>query len=222
MWPDAQFPEDPYPGSVPPTSFVHSDGAAWALRAEPDGWSVGATPLDRWLDEHGAPPVAGRFPVLSYGSNRCPSKITWLRRTLGLGPEPVVVLRVLTRDVAAVWAAGLRARDGQCPAVLASAPGVVEQHAVWLATAAQREVLDRCEGRGARYRLARLRTGSVRTEQGLPIERPLVYLGLARERRPLLVEGRPARCVEVSQAAALALVGRPAEEDGLDADPVGC
>ena len=51
-----------------------------------------------------------------------------------------------THGVAAVWAAGFRLRDGQRPPVLAAAPGVVEQHSVWLATPGQVDVLDHCEG----------------------------------------------------------------------------
>ena len=70
----------------------------------------------------------------------------------------MVVLRARTTGVAAVWAAGLRYRDGQRPAVLVAAPGVREEHAVWLATPEQIAVLDRCEGRDDRFRLARLRT----------------------------------------------------------------
>ena len=171
--------------------------------------------------------------MLAYGSNRCPSKITWLRRTLGLGADPVVVLRARTTGVTAVWAAGLRARDGARPAVLAAAPGVVEDHAVWLATPDQIAVLDRCEGRDERFRLARLRTGSVVVDGAasarrsrapgtteVPVERPWVYLGHAEIRRPLLVDGAPVRCAEVSQEVAMTLVGEPAESDGLDADPV--
>lgn len=211
MWLDAEFPADPYPGLVPPTSFVHVDGGAWPI----DGMD-----LDGWLEERGAPPVAERSPLLSYGSNRCPSKITWLRAALGLGPDPVIVLRVRTSDVAAVWAAGLRVRDGQRPAVLAHAPGVVEEHVVWLATASQLAVLDRCEGRGERYRLAHLRSGSVHTEDGRPIASPLVYLGLSAQRRPLLVGGRPVRCADVPQHLARTLLGATADGDGLAADTV--
>ena len=71
-----------------------------------DDGAVDGLPLDAWLRGRGAPPLAGRLPVLAYGSNRCPSKITWLRRALGLGADPVVVLRARTAGVAAVWAAG--------------------------------------------------------------------------------------------------------------------
>src|ERR1700754_159286 len=137
-WPDTDFPADPYPGAVPPSSFVHLDEVSYPVRPDPRaGWlvtSTGEAPLDTWLAGHGCAPAAERVPVLAYGSNRCPSKITWLRRELGLGPDPVVVLRARTHDVAAVWAAGLRHRDGQRPAVLAASPGTVEDHAVWLAT----------------------------------------------------------------------------------------
>ena len=153
-----------------------------------------------------------RIPLLAYGSNRCPSKITWLRRELGLGPDPVVALRVRTTGVAAVWATGLRYRDGQRPAVLAAAPGVREEHALWLATPEQIAVLDRCEGRDDRFRLARLRTTgpvSVRAEDGAVITDPWCYLGHGAIRRPLLVAGHLVRCAELGQAAARALDGEP-------------
>ena len=248
VWTDTEHPADPYPGAVPAVSYVHVDGVARAI----DGGAVDGLPLDAWLRGRGAAPLAGRLPVLAYGSNRCPSKITWLRRALGLGPDPVVVLRARTTGVVAVWAAGLRARDGVRPAVLAAAPGVVEEHAVWLATPDQIAVLDRCEGRDQRFRLARLRTGSVvvdgrvfdhasiagdvpaRTAPAgasagstrltvavdVPVERPWVYLGHAEIRRPLLVDGAPVRCADVSQDVAGTLSGETAVGDGLAADPV--
>lgn len=236
---DAEFPADPYPGAVPAWSFVHVDGTAHRLDPEP--WRVGPVELDRWLTARGAPPAAARVPVLAYGSNRCPSKITWLRRELGLGADPVVALRARTTGVTAVWAAGLRHRDGRRPAVLAAAPGVEEQHVLWLATPEQIAVLDRCEGRDDRFRLARLRTDrdelapvatvparrrrttrgvAVRTEDGAAIEDPWCYLGHGAVRRPLLVHGRPVRCAEVAQAPARDLDGEAAPGDGLDAETV--
>jgi gamma-glutamylcyclotransferase (GGCT)/AIG2-like uncharacterized protein YtfP len=130
-----------------------------------------------------------------------------------------VALRVRTRDVAAVWASGLRRRDGQRPAVLAAAPGVVEEHVVWLATAEQLAVLDRCEGRDDRFRLARLRTGEVHTADGVRIVEPWCYVGHGAIRRPLLVNGAPVRCADLPQEAALGLTGEPGD-DGLDAPTV--
>ncbi|WP_232661822.1 gamma-glutamylcyclotransferase family protein [Pseudonocardia sp. TRM90224] len=220
QWPDSDFPEDPYPGAAPPSSFVHVDGVSHATIPGSHGWTVDGTDLDEWLATRGAPPSAGRVPVLSYGSNKCPSKITWLRAALGLGADPVVVLRAATTDVAAVWAAGLRYRDGQRPAVLAASPGAAEQHAVWLATPAQVEVLDRCEGRGDRFRLARLRSGTVRVEDGTLVEAPWCYLGHGKIRKPLLVDGQLVRCADVPQLRALALQGEPAPDDGLSATTV--
>jgi len=227
VWPDVDHPAEPYPGAVPPVSYVHADGIARGIA----GGAVDGLPLDAWLRAQGAAPLAGRLPVLAYGSNRSPSKITWLRRELGLGADPVVVLRARTAGIAAVWAAGLRARDGARPAVLAAAPGVVEDHAVWLATPDQIAVLDRCEGRDDRFRLARLRTGSVAVDGAalaahgardteVRVARPWVYLGHSEIRRPLLVDGAPVRCADVPQEVAMTLVGEPAESDGLDADPV--
>jgi gamma-glutamylcyclotransferase (GGCT)/AIG2-like uncharacterized protein YtfP len=207
-WLDADFPADPYPGAVPPGSYAHLDGVAHAVRPGRE--------LDAWLTARGAPPAEARIPVLAYGSNRCPSKITWLRQELGLGPDPVVVLRATTTGVAAVWAAGLRLRDGRRPVVLVAAPGVTEEHAIWLATPDQVAVLDRCEGRDDRHRLARLHTGEIRTEGGALIAAPWVYLGLSATRMPLLVGGRPVRCSELPPAAA----GEPGTGDGLDAGTV--
>jgi len=163
-YPDADFPADPYPGAVPPFSFVHLDEQSHPLTFDVC-WRTAGAELDLWLAGHGAPPLAARIPLLSYGSNRNPSKITWLRRALGLA-GPVVVLRARTQGLAAVWASGFRARDGQRTSVLGAAPGASEQHAVWMATPDQVAVLDRCEGRGDRYRLARLGAGAVHTDDG--------------------------------------------------------
>ncbi|MBW0136734.1 gamma-glutamylcyclotransferase family protein [Pseudonocardia abyssalis] len=215
--PDSDFPDTPYPGAVPPTSFAHVDGMSHALTPGP--WRIGDVPLDDWLAARGAAPAAERVPVLAYGSNRCPGKISWLRAELGLGDDPVVVLRARTTGVAAVWAAGHRARDGQRPATLAAAPGIEEEHAVWLATPEQVAVLDRCEGRDERFRLARLRTGTVLTEDGARIDGAWVYVGHSPARAPLHVDGRPVRCVVMPQAAARDLVGEPGA-DGLDAPTV--
>jgi gamma-glutamylcyclotransferase (GGCT)/AIG2-like uncharacterized protein YtfP len=89
-----------------------------------------------------------------------------------------------------------------------------------MATPEQVAVLDRCEGRGDRYRLARLGTGAVHTDDGLRIDAPWCYLGLSAIRRPLLVEGRPVRCADLGQAAALVLDGEPGPDDGLSATTV--
>lgn len=176
------------------------------------GWTVGGTDLDAWLADRGAAPVVGRVPVLAFGSNRCPGKLSWLREHLGLA-GPVVVLRARVEGLAAVWAAGLRARDGARPATLAVVPGAVETHAVWMATPDQVAVLDRCEGRGERYDLARLRVGRVVTEDGARLEGVWTYWAGAPVRAPLLVDGVPVLCAEVDQATARALEGEAAPLD---------
>jgi gamma-glutamylcyclotransferase (GGCT)/AIG2-like uncharacterized protein YtfP len=219
---DADFPADPYPGAVPDGSFVHQDRVGHRLHPDPTrlaGWRIGERDLDDWLAERGEPSMAGRIPVLAYGSNRCPAKITWLREQLGL-TGPVVVLAATVEDVAAVWTAGLRVRDGQRPAVLAAAPGARERHCVWLATLEQVAVLDRCEGRCERYRLARLRSGRVRTADGAVIDRPWCYLAQGDHRKPLLVHGAPVRCRHLGQREARELAGVPSASDGLAADTV--
>lgn len=205
----------PYPGRRPAGSFVHDDATGWGLEPHPAGWRVeDGTDLDDWLAARDAAPLADRVPVLCYGSNACPSKLTWLRGTLGL-PGPAVLLHARCTGLAAVWASGPRVVDDQRPATLTALPGTTEDHAVWLATREQVAVLDRCEGRGERYRLARVDTGEVRLADGTVVDGPLAYTAAAPRRQPLLVGGAPVRCADVPQAGAAALVGEPAGADGL-------
>lgn len=211
MFADAEFPAEPYPGARPDVSFLHSDGHGAELRP------AGRAPWT-WRTQDALVDLSQGIPVLSYGSNACPSKITWLRRELGL-TGPVTVLRVHCTGLSAVWASTLRVRDGQRPATLAAASGRVETHAVWLATPEQVRVLDVCEGRGERYRLVRLRTGEIRTEDGLLLPDVLTYVGASEIRLPLLVDGAPVPCAEVAQAEAIGLVGEPGP-DGLDATTI--
>ncbi|SDJ93945.1 hypothetical protein SAMN04487820_10365 [Actinopolyspora mzabensis] len=220
---ETDYPEHPYPGTRPDCSFVHLDGVGYPLLPDSttdSGWRVRTGTrtepcLDRWLAEHGAEPLRQRRPVLAYGSNACPEKIGWLRRNLSL-TGPAVVLRAECDGMAAVWSSGLRPRDGQRPAVLAAASGVTEQHTIWYATAEQRRVLDRCEGRGKRYRLVRLHdSASIALENGRSPERVLAYTAAARGMAPLLVNGSAVRCVDLEQQQALGLSGSPAVSDGL-------
>jgi gamma-glutamylcyclotransferase (GGCT)/AIG2-like uncharacterized protein YtfP len=224
-FPDEDYPALPYPGARPACSFVHDDATGWPLRhdnATLSGWRLTTgEDLDDWLARRDAAPLAQRVPVLCYGSNACPSKLTWLRGTLAL-PGPAVVLRARCTGLAAVWAAGLRVVDDQRPATLAAVPDARETHAVWLATPEQVRVLDRCEGRGTRYRLARVTTGEVRLDGDALLERPLAYVAAETDgatprlvRYPLLVDGEPVRCALVGQAGAAGLVGVAAPGDGL-------
>jgi hypothetical protein len=193
---------------------AESTRSSWRLADGPD--------LDQWLAERDAPPLAARIPVLAYGSNACPAKISWLRAVHGLD-GPAIVLRATCFGLAAVWAAGLRQRDGQRPATLVASAGAVETHAVWLATPDQIRALDRCEGRGLRYRLAKLDTGRVETEDGTAIDGVLAYLGQDETRAALLVAGQPVRCAEVAQAEAVSLTGSPSPDhligETIDGDP---
>ncbi|MFF0143999.1 gamma-glutamylcyclotransferase [Amycolatopsis sulphurea] len=197
LFTDTDYPADPYPGARPDHSYVHLDGAGHALDTAPPGWR-------------------SRTPVLAYGSNACPSKITWLRTELGL-TGPVVAVRVRCHGLSAVWASGLRARDGQRPATLAALPDVVEDHFVWFATEDQLAVLDVCEGRGSRYDLARLTHADIRTEDGTPLDGVLAYVAASPIRCPLLVDGHPVRVADVLQAEAALLTGHPAPGHGLSA-----
>lgn len=209
MTPDAEFPATPYPGTRPPYSYVHLDGHSHRLTPS---WYVEGRELDDWLADAKAPGLSERVPVLTYGSNANPSKITWLRENLGL-EGPVPVLRATCTDLAAVWAAGLRVVDTQRPVTLTHMAGNVETHAVWMADARQVRVLDVCEGRGNRYNLSRLEVGRVELEDGAVWDRVLAYTGAGEIRWPLLANGRPVRALDVSQADAQGLVGEPGPPD---------
>ncbi|MFC4854206.1 gamma-glutamylcyclotransferase [Actinophytocola glycyrrhizae] len=220
---DEDYPAVPYPGRRPPVSYVHDDATGWELTPGPaasSGWCAEGRDLDDWLAARGASPLRDRVPLLCYGSNACPSKLTWLRDALGLR-GPAVLFRARCTDIAAVWACGPRVVDDQRPATLAALPGNTEHHAVWFATAEQVAVLDRCEGRGERYRLARVDTGEVRLADGTVVDGPLAYVAAAPRRMPLLVgensenDGKPVRCLDVPQSGAAALTGTPASTDGL-------
>lgn len=216
---DADYPAAPYPGTRPDRSFVHDEGTGWEVTAAtPWHWTVDGVDLDDWLAGRGAEPLAARVPVLTYGSNANPAKISWLRATLGL-TGPVVVLRVRCTGLAAAWATHLRVVDDQRPATLVAEPGRVEWHAVWLATPDQVRVLDVCEGRGERYRLVRLASGTMTTEDGTELDDVLAYTAAGDLRAPLLVDGKPVRCADVPQADAMTLVGQQGH-DGLDVVPV--
>jgi len=229
--PDSEYPADPYPGVAPGFSFVHLDAASHPVQADAaarGGWTVatagpagsGGEGIDSWLAAHGGEAMAARVPVLTFGSNHCPTKITWLRDHLGL-TGPVVVLRAEVRGVVAVWAAGLRARDGARPATLAlSDRGHTETHAVWMATPAQVAVLDVCEGRGERYHLVRLHAARIRTDDAAALDDPWTYWPVDGRRAPLLVDGVPVRCAEVGQQDARDLVGTPAPLPARAVTPV--
>lgn len=213
-------------------SFVHEDGSGHRLVpvpppqpacigvSAPSGFVVASAmiDLDRWLARHGAPPLAERHAVLAYGSNACPSKLTWLRGNLGLS-GPVVVLRARCRGVAAVWAAGFRTRDGQRPATLAAMPDAEEDHAVLLATGDQIAVFDRCEGAGHRYHRVLLPSDdalSVTVDGHGPLDRVHAYVGARGDRMPLLVDGRVVPMSEMPDTDPRLIRGVATEQHGFE------
>ncbi|MGY1601664.1 hypothetical protein [Geodermatophilus sp. SYSU D00815] len=204
--PATDFPADPYPGRRPDGSFLLAGDRVRQVRPGPDaGWTTtDGVDVDAVLSAGGEPGLAERVPVLAYGSNANPAKLAGLR----IGP--VVALRVTTTGLAAAWCTDPRS-DGQIPATLIAAPGAVETHHVLLCTAAQVARLDRVEGRAAGYYdLGVLRTGTVTTEHGRPVDDVLAYVGGYR-RQPLAgPTGEPVPVAAVPQAAAARwAAGRP-------------
>src|SRR5688500_5406536 len=128
----------------------------------PSGWAVrsggDSVCLDEWLKQVGRPGLAGRTPVLSFGSNRCPSKVV---RQGG----PFVNLECQTRGLAAVWSHGVRG-DGQTVATLVEAHEHEDVFFLSMCTDAEVELLDVVEGRGLRDDLVPLDPEHVVLEDG--------------------------------------------------------
>ncbi|MGH3457516.1 hypothetical protein [Aeromicrobium sp.] len=198
--PASDWPEDPYPGDWPDHSYV-VDADATVHRIEvdaetPSGWAVRtgseAVCLDDWLRDSGQPGLAERTPVLSFGSNRCPSKVV---RQGG----PLVNLECETTGLAAVWSHGTR-KDGQIVATLVRAH---EHEAVFflsMCTDADIELLDVVEGQGRRYERVELDAAQLLLEDGTSPEHAWAYVGIHPLRWPMAGEdGHPVLLTTMSQ-----------------------
>jgi hypothetical protein len=204
----------PYPGTRPSHAYVQADGRVLELVRRSDRrWGLahcGGT-LDGWLTARGDAALRNRLPLLCYGSNACPSKLQSLRERHGL-TGPVVMTPCTVSGLGAAWCAGERLVDRSVPATLVAARGS-EEHFLWWVAPEQWPALDRCEGRGERYDLVRVPPRHVRDDLGLEVPDVRAYVGLARQRRPLLdAGGRPLLVRRLDQhgarAALLALHGR--------------
>jgi len=198
--PASDWPEDPYPGEWPDHSYVVDD-EAMVHRIEPDadtpsGWAVRSDGesvcLDEWLKEAGQPGLVGRTPVLSFGSNRCPSKVV---RQGG----PSVNLECQTTGLAAVWSHGSRT-DGQVVATLVKAHEHEAVFCLSMCTDADIELLDVVEGRGHRYELVPLDPAHVVLEDGSNPEAVAAYVGVHGTRLPLAgPDGQPVLLTTMTQ-----------------------
>lgn len=210
--PVSDWPEDPYPGSWPDHSYVvepagDADDEAHVLAVEvsaevASGWAVrdGATStcLDDWLVERGLVPLGERVAVLSFGSNRCPSKVA---RQGG----PYVNLRARTDGLAAVWSHGARG-DGQVVATLVAAEGRQDEFFVSWCSPDDVALLDVVEGRGARYDLVELEPGAVVLEDGSRPDPVVAYVGLRPHRWPVAGDdGHPVVLDALDQTGVAAL-----------------
>ncbi|PJJ58001.1 hypothetical protein CLV56_2244 [Mumia flava] len=191
--PASDWPEDPYPGRWPDHSYVvGEDGVVHAVEvdaATPSGWAVRSGPvpvcLDAWLRERGLQGLAGRTAVLSFGSNRCPSKL--LRQG-----GPWVNLACETSGLAAVWSHGTRAYDEQVVATLVGAQDHAAPFFVSLCTDEELALLDVVEGRGTGYDLVPIDPAQVVLADGSSPDAVSAYVGLRPHRWPVAgADGHP-------------------------------
>jgi hypothetical protein len=198
--PASDWPEDPYPGDWPDYSYVVDDDAMVhciePAAEAPSGWAVRsgdeAVDLDDWLRAAGTPVMAERTPVLSFGSNRCPSKVV-------AQGGPFVNLECRTKGLAAVWSHGAR-RDGQTVATLVSAS---EHEAVFflsMCSTTDIELLDAVEGLGHRYERVQLDPTQLVLEDGTSPAEASAYVGVHPIRWPVAGEdGYPVLLTTMSQ-----------------------
>jgi hypothetical protein len=166
----------------------------------PDGWTApmgragpgepagAAGPLDRFLGEQGAPPVARRTPVLSVGSNASPAQIR--RKMANAGLRPVVPITRVRVHGLAVGASAHVSRPGYVPATPVADPAAVaDMWVLWLDPEAL-SALDGTEpnyqriGLSSRYPVHLLPGRPVR-ECGVYVSRHGHLTGPAGEYRPL-------------------------------------
>lgn len=205
------FATEPYPGVRPSGSFViDRDERCWPVRvdeSQPSGWAVDTEEvsicLDAWLVGLGATPMAGRVPLLGYGSNACPGKVL-----LNETPLPSVHLACTMFDLASVWCTGKTGR-GNRPVTLAVVAGHQESAAIMMCDEAELGVLDGVEGRrGKYYELFVLKQGRVVLENGARVLNPAAYVGGRPGRWPLLVGGCPVPRVDLAHDGVCALVDK--------------
>lgn len=206
-----EFPQFPYPGQRPEGSWVlDAQGRVHPVSVDAamsSGWAVstlaeGSVCLDRWLVSQGASPMAGRVPVLSYGSNACPAKALD-NRTL-----PAVNLACRMEDLAAAWCAGVRGH-GDVPATLVGVRGHCESAFVTFCTQDDLRRLDVIEGRTSAspvYELVVLEQGRVVLDNGYEVARALAYVGARESRWPLCLRGEVLLLSRASQDAAARLL----------------
>lgn len=218
--PASAYSEEPYPGQRPTTSYVQlgKDVHVVDVSKGEGPWRMAATeePLDSWLQSQGASSMAARTPLLSYGSNACPSKLIRLRTENQLS-GPVVMTRCTITGAGAAWCAGTRQADGSVPATLMPAP-VIEQDFLWWVDVTQWDALDACEGshssRPGWYDLVILDPAicQVHDEIDTEVRKVHAYVGATQTRLPMLGgDGLSVLVTDLSQSDArelLLTVGR--------------
>lgn len=192
----SDYPALPYPGARPSFSYVLDDDEVLD--------TSGVRDLDAWLRARGLPTLDERVPVLSYGSNACPSKLLGLEL-----PGPVVMTLCTTQGLSAVWCNGWRQYDGSRVATLAAVHDGEESHFVLWATAEQGLLLDACEGRAhSFYELIRLEDGAVRDSRGTVVPGVYAYVGGCEARFPRQDDGYARRVLDESAVAVLPVTGQ--------------
>jgi hypothetical protein len=182
------FPAHPYPGARPNTSFVvNRAGLVHTLLRDlltPSGWrlKLNGQCLEQWLVDQGAEPLSARVPVLSYGSNACPSKILRNHDRHGVS-LPSVNIRCAVRGWGAVHAER-ECMAGHVPATLVPLPGRREHHFLTYVLREDLKGLDRVEGAPHYYERTVMPPGSVIAPGRRILDDVSVYIGVPGLRGP--------------------------------------
>jgi gamma-glutamylcyclotransferase (GGCT)/AIG2-like uncharacterized protein YtfP len=205
-----RFDGSTYPGRPPGGPTLVLRGRSWPLRVTGDA----AHPVAADVDALAAPVLApGEVRwSLAYGANADADRLM----DKGLDERGAVVLPASVVGWDRAWEARRTYSTGAVPLTLVRAPGRrLDVHAVGIHVD-DTHALDRTEGRGERYRLARV--GPVVVADRFLLDDGLAY-GPGPSTRVLAVDDGPARFPAVSQSAAAALLDDGAPTVGADPLP---
>lgn len=216
----SEYSATPYPGEIPTFSYCldSTSDVLHPVAGAEEGLVVnGGERLSDYLTRDGNPLVS-YTPLLSYGSNSCPSRlIEKFGGAFAQAPRPLrlAVLQARASRVRRAWARGLT-RKGTVPyTLILDANSSIDAH-ILLLPPELLPVMDRSEGRaGAYYRAVRLRDTPVHLGSETWTQ-PITYLGFG-DRAPLTIQGVPATpdTMSAEQAKAHVLSGAEAPREDL-------
>lgn len=201
--PICKYPFTPatYPGQRPHFSFFFTPKGTYRLKLRA---------LDRFLADHGLPPVRERYAILAYGSNACPGQLRRKYHERGLTDVPVLFGRLVGAE--AVYAHRVTKKDCYVPATLARKKG---GRSSWITLLTRNQIrqMDGSEGRPNSYELAELL--NVQFLIGKNLVTPL-YTYVNVRSGVMIREGKPVSLRSARQKRAKSLLAETTEDSAAN------